>query len=140
MDQLLDYFTKHPILAGAAVAMTFVVLAFEFRRRGVGVNAIAANDAIRLMNGGAVLVDLRSPNQFKDGHIAGARNVPGDQLLADPKALEKFAAKSLVLYCDDGVATGAAIRTLARAGVKDAFSLRGGLTAWKQENLPVVKG
>ena len=140
MDRLLDYFTNHPLLAGAGVVMAFFVLAFELRRRGTGVNAIAPNEAIRLMNGGAVLVDLRSANHFKDGHITGAKNVPGDQLLTDPKVLDKFVAKSLVLYCEDGVATGAAIRTLTRAGAKDVFSLRGGLAAWKQENLPVVKG
>lgn len=140
MDRLLDYFTNHPLLAGAAVVVAFFVLAFELRRRGSSTHAVAPNEAIRLMNGGAVLVDLRSANNFKDGHIAGARNVPGDQLLTDPKVLDKFAAKSLVLYCDDGVATGAAIRALTRAGAKDVFSLRGGLSAWKQENLPVVKG
>jgi rhodanese-related sulfurtransferase len=92
------------------------------------------------MNGGAVLVDLRSANQFKDGHIEGARNVPGDQLATDPKLLDKLSGKMLVLYCDAGATTGAAVRTLARAGAKNVFSLRGGLAAWKQENLPVVKG
>ena len=120
--------------------MTFVVLGYEIRQRGAMAFAIAPNEAIRLMNSGAVLVDLRSPNLFKDGHIAGARNLPGDQIAADPKALEKLAAKTVVLYCDNGATTGAAQRTLARAGVKNVFSLRGGLSAWQQENLPVVKG
>jgi rhodanese-related sulfurtransferase len=140
MDRLLDYFTNHPILAGAAVVMTFLVLAFELRRRGEDTAGVAPNEAIRLMNGGAVLVDLRSANQYKDGHIAGAKSMPGDQLAADPKALERLAAKTLVLYCDDGATTAAALRTLARAGAKSVFSLRGGLAAWKQENMPVVKG
>jgi len=140
MDQLLDYFTNHPLLAGAAVLMTLLVLGYELRQRSVGTVAVAPNDAIRMMNTGAVLVDLRSANQFKDGHIEGARSVPGDALAADPKALERLAGKTLVLYCDTGATTAAALRTLARAGVKDVFSLRGGLAAWKQENLPVVKG
>ncbi|MGQ0429654.1 MAG: rhodanese-like domain-containing protein [Gammaproteobacteria bacterium] len=139
MDRLLDYFTNHPLLAGAAVVMTTLVLAFEIRRRGDGGAAVAPNEAIRLMNAGAVLVDLRAANQFKDGHIAGARNIPGDQIASDPKALERLSGKKLVLYCDTGTTTGAALRTLARAGAKDVFSLRGGLAAWKQENLPVVK-
>jgi rhodanese-related sulfurtransferase len=140
MDRLLDYFTNHPLLAGAAVVMAALVLGYELRRRGDGARAVAPNAAIRMMNGGAVLVDLRSPNQFKDGHIAGARNLPGDQLAADAKALEKLAGKTLIFYCDNGVTTGAALRTLAGAGVNDVFSLRGGLAAWRQENLPVVKG
>ena len=139
MDRLLDYSTNHPLLAGGLVLMLLAVLFYELRERGAAASSIAPNEAIRLMNGGAVLVDLRSANQFKDGHIAGARNLPGDQIAADPKALEKLAAKTVVLYCDNGVTTAAALRTLARAGAKNVFSLRGGLAAWKQENLPVVR-
>ena len=140
MDRLLDYFINHPLLAGALVLMTFLVLGYELRQRGAGSATVAPHEAIRMMNSGAVLVDLRSANQFKDGHIEGARNVPGDQLAADAKALNRLAGKTLVLYCDTGTVTGAALRTLARAGAKSVFSLRGGLAAWKQENLPVVKG
>lgn len=120
--------------------MALVVAGYEMRQRGVASAAVAPSEAIRLMNSGATLVDLRSPNQFKDGHIAGARNLPGDQLVADPKAIAKLADKTVVLYCDDGATTGAALRTLARAGIKNVLSLRGGLSAWKQENLPVVRG
>ena len=140
MDRLLDYSINHPLLAGGLLVMIVVVLAWELRERGAAAFAVAPNEAIRLANAGAVLVDLRSPNQFKDGHIAGARNLPGDQIAADPKAVAKLADKTVVLYCDTGVTTAAAQRTLAQAGAKNVFSLRGGLAAWKQENLPVVKG
>ena len=140
MDRLLDYFTNHPLLAGGLLLMTVVVLGYEIRQRAGMASTIAPNEAIRLANSGAVLVDLRSPNQFKDGHIAGAKNLPGDQIAADPKALEKLAAKTVVLYCGDGATTAAAQRTLASAGAKNVFSLRGGLAAWQQENLPLVRG
>ncbi len=140
MDRLLDYSTNHPFLAGGLLLMAFLVVGFELRQRGAASTAIAPNEAIRLMNAGAMLVDLRSANQFKDGHIEGARNIPGDQLAADAKALDRLSGKTLVLYCDAGTTTAAAQRTLTRAGTKNVFSLRGGLAAWKQENLPVVKG
>lgn len=140
MDRLIDYSINHPLLAGGLVLMMLAVLGYEIRQLGAASSAIAPNEAIRLMNSGATLIDLRSPNQFKDGHISGARNLPGDQVAADPKALEKLAGKTAIFYCDDGATTGAALRTLARAGVKNVLSLRGGLAAWKQENLPVVKG
>jgi rhodanese-related sulfurtransferase len=140
MDRLLDYSINHPLLAAGLLLMTFIVAGYELRQRGAMSSAVGPGEAIRLVNSGAVLVDLRSPNQFKDGHITGAKNVPGDQIAADPKTLEKLAAKTIVLYCDDGATTAAAQRTLTRAGAKDVFSLRGGLAAWKQENLPVVKG
>ncbi len=140
MDLLIDYFTNHPFLAGGLVLMLVVVVAYEMRRQGQGAAAIAPNDAIRLMNEGAVLVDLRQPNQFKDGHIAGARNIPGDQIAGGTKPLEKLAGKTLIMCCDSGQTAGAAVRTLMRAGVKNVFSLRGGLAGWRQDNLPIVKG
>jgi rhodanese-related sulfurtransferase len=139
MDRLLDYFTNHPYLAGGLVLMIIVVVAYEMRRQGQGSTAVAPNGAIRMMNEGAVLVDVRPVNQFKDGHIAGARNVPGDQIAADAKALEKLSGKTLIMCCDTGSTAGAAVRTLTRAGIKNVFSLRGGLAAWRQENLPIVK-
>ncbi len=140
MDRLLDYSINHPLLAGGLVLMALAVAGYEMRQRGATSSAIAPSEAIRLVNGGAVLIDLRAANQYKDGHITGAKNLPGDQVAADPKAVLKLADKSVVLYCDDGATTAAAQRTLARAGVRNVFSLRGGLAAWKQENLPVVKG
>jgi rhodanese-related sulfurtransferase len=140
MDRLLDYFTNHPLLAGGLALMTFVVMGYEIRQRAAMASAIAPSEAIRMVNSGAVLVDLRAANQFKDGHIAGAKNLPADQIAADAKALDKLAAKTVVLYCGDGATTAAAQRSLARAGAKNVYSLRGGLDAWKQENLPVVKG
>lgn len=139
MDRLLDYFTNHPFLAGGLALMLLVVVAYEMRRHGQGATAIAANDAIRLLNEGAVLVDLRPSNQFKDGHIAGARNIPGDQIAGGTKALEKFSGKTLIMCCDSGQASGAAVRTLMRAGFKNVFSLRAGLAGWRQDNLPIVK-
>ena len=139
MDRLLDYFTNHPFLAGGLVLMAIVVIAYEMRRQGQGGTAIAPNIAIRMMNEGAVLVDVRPVNQFKDGHIAGARNVPGDQIADGAKGLEKLSGKTLIMCCDSGSMAAAAVRTLTRAGFKNVFSLRGGLAAWRQENLPVVK-
>jgi len=140
MDRLLDYFTNHPFLAGGLVLMALVVVAYEIRRQSQGSTAVAPNDAIRMMNEGAVLVDVRPANEFKDSHIAGARNVPGDQIAGDAKALEKLSGKTLIMCCDSGSMASAAVRTLARAGLKNVFSLRGGLAAWRHDNLPVVKG
>ncbi len=71
------------------------------RRQGQGASAVAPNDAIRMMNEGAVLVDVRSTNQFKDGHIAGARNIPGDQIATEPRP-SSGCGKTLVLCCDSG--------------------------------------
>jgi rhodanese-related sulfurtransferase len=140
MDRLLEYVSNHPFLVGAAGLMALVVLGYELRQRAHSAASVSPGEVVRLMNGGAVLVDVRSANQFKDGHINGARNVPGDQIAAGAAALEKLKDKTLIMCCDSGTTSGAAARKLMQQGFNQVFNLRGGLAAWRQDNLPVVKG
>lgn len=139
MDRLLEYLGNHPLLAGSAGLMALIVLGYELRQRAHAASAVSPADAVRLMNGGAVLVDVRSPNQFKDGHVSGARNVPGDQVAAGAPALDKFKDKTVIVCCENGITSGAAARKLTELGFKDVYNLRGGLSAWRQDNLPTVK-
>ena len=140
MDRLLEYIGNHPLLAAGAGLMALVVLGYELRQRAHAAAAVSPTDAVRLMNGGALMVDVRSANQFKDGHINGAKNVPGDQIAAGAPALERFKDKTVIVCCESGVTSGAAARKLAALGFKQVYNLRGGLGAWRQDNLPTVKG
>ena len=140
MDRLLEYLGNHPLLAAATGLMALVVAGYELRQRAHAAAAVSPTDAVRLMNDGAVLVDVRSTNQFKDAHIGGARNVPGDQIAAGAPSLDKFKDKTVIVCCDSGVTSGAAARKLTELGFKQVFNLRGGLGAWRQDNLPTVKG
>ena len=139
MEQLLQHFSSHPFLASAAALLALAVLAFELRQRVHAAAAVSPTEAVRLMNDGAVLVDVRSMNQFKDGHIAGARSLPGDQIAEGAKALDKFRDKTVITCCDSGITSGAAARKLTELGFKQVYNLRGGLAAWRQDNLPVAR-
>ena len=54
-------------------------------------------------------------------------------------ALERFKEKAIIAYCNDGMTAGAAARHLGRLGFKQAYNLRGGLVAWRGDNLPLIK-
>lgn len=140
LQRLLEYASHHPYLAGAAVFMAIVVLAYELRIRGRSAAAVSPAEAVRLMNQGALLIDVRSADDFKAGHISGARNVPGNEITGGAKALEKHREKTLIACCESGATSGAAVRELARLGFTKVVNLRGGLAAWRQDNLPVVRG
>lgn len=139
MDPLLQHFTAHPFLTSAAGVLLLAVVAYELRQRAHSAASVSPTEAVRMMNDGAVLVDVRSVNQFKDGHIAGARNVPGDQVADGAKALEKFRDKTIITCCESGITSGSAARKLTELGFKQVFNLRGGLAAWRQDNLPVTR-
>lgn len=139
MQQFLEFAANHPFLVGAAVLMAVVVAVYEFRARTQSFASIPPAEAVRLMNRGGVLIDIRKKEDFDAGHIVGAKNVPGAAIADGAKALEKWKEKPIIAYCDSGMTAGSAARHLARLGFKQAYNLRGGLAAWRQENLPVAK-
>lgn len=139
MDRLIEYFTHHTLLAAGAVVIAIVVAVYEMRTRGQNVAAISPQDLIRLMNQGALIIDLRSQEQFAAGHVAGARLMTGEQILKGADTLKKYKEKVVVLYDDTGSLSASARRQLTTQGFTKAFNLRGGVAAWRSENLPLTK-
>jgi rhodanese-related sulfurtransferase len=140
MQQFFQFAANHYGLVAGAVALLMAVAVVEFRARAAAFGSIPPAEVVRLMHGGALLVDIRTEADFKASHISGARNVPGAAIAAGAEALSRFKEKPVIAYCDTGQTAGAAARHLTRLGFKQAFNLRGGLAAWRQENLPVIKG
>ena len=139
MQRLLEYAAHHQGLTLLAVAAALAVLVYELRERARGAGAISPQDTVRLMNQGAALLDVRGAEAFAAGHIRGARNLPADRLAEDLDGLKRFKDKPVVVYCDRGVTAPAVLRQLASSGFSKVVSLRGGLNAWRAEQLPVAR-
>lgn len=123
----------------AALAALLVVV-FEIRARRDAFAGISPQDLIRLQNQGALVIDLRKPEEFETGHIGGARRMDSAQMLTAGDTLKKYKEKSVVVYCDSGTVGASAARVLAGQGFKQAFNLKGGLLGWRGENLPLAQG
>ena len=139
MDRLLAYSSYHPWLASFAVAAGLAVLFYELYLRTQNVAAIAPQEAIRLMNQGATMLDLRPREAYAEGHISGARNLDTAQILNGADALKRYKEKTLIICSDRTGIAAAAVRTLSRQGFSKVFNLRGGLAAWRAENLPLAR-
>ena len=139
MERLLDYITRHPFLAGGTAVLALAVLAYEASRARSGGQSVGPMDAVRLMNQGAVLVDVRSQAEYDSGHILDAKHVPQDQLAGSTETLKKYKDKVVIACCESGMRSGAAARVLQAQGFTKVVNLKGGLQAWRAENLPLVK-
>lgn len=117
--------------------MALVVIFYELRQKAGEVAALSPAQAVRLINQGARIVDIREQAQFDAGHIVDAVNMPADEL-ADAIDGRFKKAKSIIVVCDNGVRSGQAVTALRKKGHDQAFNLRGGISAWRTENLPVV--
>lgn len=139
MSQLLEYTTHHPFLVSAVAILAVLALVFELRHRRSGGQSLSTAEVIRLMNTGALAVDARSREAYEQGHLIDARSLPPGELERAAETLKKYREKPVIVYCDNGLASAAAVRTLKSQGFTKVVSLRGGLGSWRQENLPLVK-
>ena len=139
MDRLLEYSSHHPWLAALAVAAAMAVLAYELRLRAQSFAALAPQDVIRLMNQGATVLDVRGQEAFQEGHIGGARHFDAAQIASAGDTLRKYKERPLIVYCDRGTTAAATVRALTQQGFTKVFNLRGGITAWRAENLPLAR-
>jgi rhodanese-related sulfurtransferase len=94
--------------------------------------------AILLDKDEALLVDVRTPEEFSDLHAAPALNIPLDQL--DEAEIDSLVqGKKLCIICQNGTRGLQAVRTLERFGFRPE-NVVGGTAAWQAAGLPVVAG
>ena len=139
MDRVLDFASHHPWLATATVVLAALVAIYEMRMRSEGLRAVSPQELIRLMNQGALVLDLRPAEQYQAGHLNGARQMSGEQIMSAGDTLKKHKEKTVVVYDDSGNLGAAAVRQLSAQGFSRVFALRGGLSAWRADNLPVSR-
>lgn len=140
MNRLIEYTTDHPFLVAAAAILAVLAIVIEIRQRGRGSSAISPAEAVQLANGGALVVDVRDTKDFEAGHIIDARHVAPGDVAARAESFKKFKEKPVIVYCENGFASAGAARVLRNAGFGKVVTLRGGLSNWRQDNLPLVKG
>jgi rhodanese-related sulfurtransferase len=139
MSQILEFVGHHPILIGGLLLAWTAVMFYEMRLRAGGVTHVSAADAVRLINKGALVIDVRESDDFVAGHIVNARNVALEKIQEDQDSIAKKKDKILLAVCDNGGLSGKAASLLRKAGYQNAFSLRGGIAGWRADNLPLVK-
>ncbi|HET7658224.1 MAG TPA: rhodanese-like domain-containing protein [Bacillales bacterium] len=76
----------------------------------------------------AQLIDVREPNEFKNGHILGARNIPMTQLKMRLSEIRKD--KPVFLYDQNGVRSARTAQLLKKKGYQDISHLKGGFKRW----------
>lgn len=139
MNQFFEYVANHPFLIAATVVVALAAVALEIRHRLRGSAAIGTGDAVLLANQGALLLDVRTDEQFAEGHIIDARHIKGSDLESSVDSLKKYREKPIIVYCESGATSAAAARVLKAEGFAKVANLKGGLQAWRQDNLPLVK-
>ena len=86
-----------------------------------------------------VVLDVRTPEEFGDGHIENAINIDyySDTFRDELDNLDK--SKTYLVYCRSGGRSANAMSIMAELNFKEAYNMLGGMIEWKAEELPTVK-
>jgi rhodanese-related sulfurtransferase len=140
-EQLQAFASSSPMLSMALVGLTLAIIVTEIARLFRGYKALRPAELTGLINrDNALVVDLSASADFEKGHIAGSRNIAPSQF--DPENKVVAAAKQLpvVMVCRNGQASATAAKRLKKAGFEQVYWLDGGVAAWQQADLPLIKG
>ena len=137
MQELAEFTAQNALLVSGLIASALAVVFYELKIKARGIASLSPAMAVRLINNGSTVVDVRTADQFATGHIVNARNMPEAQLLQSSDALAKH-KKGTLLVCDNGMRSAECAAKLRKEGIDNVFSIKGGVSAWQQDNLPTV--
>jgi rhodanese-related sulfurtransferase len=140
-DELLAFAGRHMYLSLGFVGLTVAIVYTEIARLFRGYKALRPAELTALINrDNALVIDLSASGEFEKGHIAGSRSVQVSQFDPESKLLANAKALPVVAVCRTGQASADAAKRLKKAGFEQVYWLDGGVQAWQQADLPLIKG
>lgn len=138
MQDIITFISTHPELCAAMGFALLLLIIVEFlrnKRRHFQVSPLEMTQLINHNN--AVVIDIRSNEVFKNGHVIDAVSLPAKDVMA-PKKLDKYKAKPIILVCQTGNDSQKIAASLLKGGY-NVHSLAGGMRAWIDAQMPLVK-
>lgn len=138
METYLEFIGNHLLLVSALMVSFFVLVFSELQRQARGIMSVDPQEAVKLINADATVVDLRNADAFGRGHIVNAKNIPSDELDDELDKIKRLGNKPIVAVCDAGITSSKLVGRLRKAGVENVYGLKGGINAWSEASLPLV--
>lgn len=141
MEQLSEFILNNLILFAALFGVMVMLIKAELDHQANKGTLLTPPMAIRLMNNhdDALIIDLRPVADYKSGHIKGAKNSPLNDFAKGVETFSSYKDKQVLVYCNSGNTATRAIKLLRNAGFEKINNLDGGIAAWKEANMPLVK-
>jgi thioredoxin 1 len=87
-----------------------------------------------------VILDVRTENEYNEGHIAGAKWISWTSREFDNRVTSELdPSQPVLVYCRSGKRSAAASEKLVSLGFSDVRNLKGGVLSWQNESLPLTR-
>jgi len=137
MDRLIEFVGNHIELSGLFVALLAALWFSEKSRSG---RSISPQEATLLLNKDeAVIIDIRDKSEYSEGRITGSIHIPFSNLKERVSELEKHKEKQIILVDKMGQHSGTGGKILQTEGFENVCRMTGGISEWKNCNMPLVR-
>lgn len=141
MQQFIEFIQANMLLSLAWVGLAIAWIVAVIKQKTAPYKLLQPSEATLLVNRQqGVFVDLRSRDEFRAGHIAGAIHLSPQEI--KDNNLGEFAsqkANPIILVCKSGQTATASAPELAKAGFEQVYVLKDGLLSWNEAKLPLVR-
>lgn len=139
MKEILVFAQQHIFLIASWLVLFIAIMITELFNKRQKAPQISPQGLVELMNQGEVkLIDIRNSQNFRKTHILNSKNIPW--LNQDDSVFQSLKNESVVLICQQGQTANQLADKLKKQGYSQLKVLNGGLSAWQQASLPLVKG
>lgn len=90
-------------------------------------------------NENLVLIDVRTPDEFKQGHLEGAKLINFYDANFQEEVKKLDSAKKYVVYCRSGGRSSKSVSAMKKLGFNDVYNMSGGVLAWNRAKNKLVK-
>ncbi|MFT6986514.1 MAG: rhodanese-related sulfurtransferase [Psychromonas sp.] len=141
MQEYINFISNHLMLSIGWVAVAAVLLHSLIKDKLTGVTSVTAQQATIMVNKqDAIIVDLRSSDEYQKGHIVNAKNITLSQIEKGNFAeIENHKETPIILVCESGARSSGAATKLVKAGFTQVNNLSSGMGGWASANLPTTK-
>lgn len=141
MQEYIDFISHNPMLSIAWVVIAVLLIHSVVKEKLSNVKNLNPQEATLLMNKqDAIVVDVRTADEFKKGHIVNAKNITVSQIDEGKfSAIENNKQSPIIVVCASGTRSAGAGEKLVKAGFEQVSNLSSGMAAWTAANLPVTK-
>lgn len=138
-QKILLFIAKHWYWVVIFIVALLLLIHEESKIRGMGGSRLTPPLATRMINSEeAVVLDIRDASMFTQGHIAGSVNILAADLERNPKRLEKYKQRPVIVVCATGQKSVSIMNKLRKQGFDKVYVLQGGVNGWKNANMPLV--
>ena len=143
MQEIIRFIMAHSLLFLILLLVLIAIIKIEWdesHATGGGREAVSPEQAVTLINHEhAVVIDMRSQEEYEQAHVSAALSVPLDKLDSELDALKKYSNKPLIIYGISSKSFEEVKAKLKAKGLQNSFNLVGGLNAWKAASMPISK-